>query len=50
MLEFDVVKCKANEVCTPTEPETQIHGLILGYENIQLIVVRWSHSRMIFTS
>ena len=50
ILEFDVVKCKANEVCTPTEPETQIHGLILGYENIQLIVVRWSHSRMIFTS
>ena len=30
ILEFDVVKCKANEVCTPTQPETKIHGLILG--------------------
>ena len=24
------MKCKANEVCTPTQPETKIHGLILG--------------------
>ena len=39
ILEFDVVKCKANEVCTPTQPETQIHGLILGYKTIQHIVV-----------
>jgi len=27
---MDVVKCQANEVCTPTQPETQIYGLILG--------------------
>ena len=30
ILEFDVEKCKANEICTPTQPETKIHGLILG--------------------
>ena len=46
---MDVVKCKANEVCTPTQPETQIHGLILGYKTIQHIVVMRSHSQMIFT-
>ena len=46
---MDVVKCQANEVCTPTQPETQIYGLILGYTNIQHIVVRRSHSRTIFT-
>ena len=43
-MDINVIKCQANEVCTPTQPETQIHGLILGYENIQLIVVRWSQS------
>ena len=49
ILEFDVVKCKANEVCTPTQPETQIHGLILGYKTIQRVVVMSFHSKMIFT-
>ena len=46
---MDVVKCKANEVCTPTQPETQIHGLILGYKTIQHILVMSFHSQMIFT-
>jgi len=30
ILDINVIKCQANEVCTPTQPETQIHGLILG--------------------